>query len=148
MSALWQRFWSKVKTPTGPGECWQWQGMTGDGYGRFIIAGKRVPAHRLAYESILGVVSPCLVIDHLCRNRACVNPYHMEAVTNRENLLRGETIAANNSKKTHCPKGHAYTEDNLDKHEMKTGQRYCKTCKNAKPRKTFAGIAETERRTT
>lgn len=91
-------------------------------------------AHRFAYELIRGKIPEGLDIDHLCRNRQCVNPEHMEPVTPRENTIRGDTIPAHNLKKTHCPKGHPLSGDNLVKSPsiIKLGYRWCKTCMNAR----------------
>jgi hypothetical protein len=81
------RFWEKVDKS---GECWLWQAGKCAGYGRFFVPGSRpVPAHRWAYEALVGPIPDGLVIDHLCRNPACVNPAHMEPVTIVENVRRG-----------------------------------------------------------
>jgi hypothetical protein len=89
------RFWSKVDRT---GDCWKWTaGLTGSGYGRFRWDGGEVAAHRFAYELLVGAIPDGLQIDHLCRNRACVNPAHMEPITQRENILRGVGRAALNA---------------------------------------------------
>ena len=72
-----------------------------------------MPAHRYAYEELVGPIPEGLQLDHLCRNRSCVNPDHLEPVTCRENLRRGETLNAANLAKTHCPAGHPYAGENL-----------------------------------
>jgi len=125
-----QRFWLKVeKTNT----CWEWKGgLQGPRYGSFWFNGKQIRAHRFAYELFKGEIPNGLQIDHLCRNRACVNPEHLEIVSCKENVLRGIGVCAKNSKKTHCPRGHELKEDNLDKHHLRIGQRTCKTCLNEK----------------
>lgn len=112
------RFWSKVDK-AGPlplwapflGPCWHWTGATSNGYGRVRVDVDR-PAHRFAYELLVGPIPDGLVIDHLCRVRHCVNPAHLEAVTNAENILRGNGFSARHARKTHCPKGHPYDEAN------------------------------------
>lgn len=100
--------------------CWIWFGNTAEGYG--YIAGRG--AHRIAYELYRGPIPAGLQIDHLCRVRSCVNPAHMEPVTIRENLRRGQTIAAANAAKERCPKGHEFT------FYRQRGTRYCQPCRN------------------
>ena len=120
-----KRFWSKVKKSD---HCWIWiAGRGSGGYGRFYTNGQTVPAHRWAYESLRGTVPNGLILDHLCRNRQCVNPEHMEPVTNKQNVLRGAGITAQEAERTHCPAGHVY--DLLNTHFYQ-GRRYCKRCRN------------------
>lgn len=129
-----ERFWSKVDK-NGPNGCWIWTGYVGStGYGNFRYRGKRIPAHRVAYELVIGPIPEGLSLDHLCRNRACVNPYHLEPVTLKENILRGESISAKNAQKTHCPKGHPLEGDNLLKAQLERGQRGCRFCHNEQRR--------------
>ena len=118
------RFWAKVqKTRT----CWLWTGATiSSGYGQFRFKGRQIVAHRWAYEDAFGPIPKGLDLDHLCRNRNCVRPSHLEPVTRRENVLRGEGLAAQNAVKTHCPQGHPYTGDNL--YVQPGGGRRCRTC--------------------
>jgi len=106
------RFLKKIKVLDNG--CWQWIGGTNDrGYGRFTYKGKLQPPHRFIYEYYYGSICPDLTIDHLCRNRACCNPIHLEQVTLKENILRGTSFSAINARKTHCPQGHELTGDNL-----------------------------------
>jgi hypothetical protein len=122
------RFMSKVMpVPTG---CWLWTGGVSKwGYGKFKVEGRTLAAHRWGYEALVGPVPEGLQIDHRCRVRSCVNPSHLDAVTCRENLLRGDTFQARNAAKTHCPKGHPYSGDNL---MLSAGGRYCRTCTRAR----------------
>jgi hypothetical protein len=91
------------------GGCWVWQrNYDSNGYGRHL----HWKAHRFAWLVLVGPIADGLQLDHLCRNRGCVNPTHLEPVTQRENLLRGETIYAANAAKTHCKYGHEFTPEN------------------------------------
>lgn len=110
------------------GPCILWTGNTiethGNTYG--ILPGKKIIlAHRDAYEKKHGKIPDGLVIDHLCRNGLCVNVKHLEAVTNVENVMRGEGAPAKNARKTHCLRGHALTPDNVFNRK---NRRACKTC--------------------
>lgn len=83
-------------------------------------------AHRVAYELFVAEIPEGFDLDHLCRNRGCVNPDHLEPVTRRENLLRGETIPARNARITHCPQGHPYDAENT--RIRPCGRRRCAAC--------------------
>lgn len=119
------RFNSKIiKT----GNCWEWISLKStNNYGIFRLNNKNYSSHRLSYELYKGKIPEGLVIDHLCKNTLCVNPDHLEAVTQKINLYRGNTVTLNHSKKTHCPQGHEYSGKNLYLYE---GSRYCKTCRD------------------
>ena len=119
-------FWNNIQIGKA-NECWTWTGYLNlDGYGRYNFGGKRVLVHRLAYELEIGTIPDGLCIDHLCRNRACCNPKHMEPVDNITNILRGDGWTAKNARKTHCPEGHAYSGKNL--WTDKDGRRHCRIC--------------------
>lgn len=109
--------------------CWEWTASrTGAGYGKVWWRGALRQAHRVAYELLRGPIPPGLVIDHLCRNRACINPDHMEPVTNAENLRRG----ARGRMVTQCAQGHAYTPENT--YLKGNGCRACRTCRRDRDR--------------
>lgn len=92
--------------------CWPWMGaLHKDGYGIFNVSARTWLAHRWAYEQFVGPVPDGLELDHLCRNRRCVNPAHLEPVLHRENVRRGDGWAIN-ARRTHCPQGHPYDEAN------------------------------------
>ena len=129
------RFWERVDRPDSG--CWNWTGYRSElGYGRFYPVGKkRVPAHRFAYELLVGPIPEGLVLDHLCRNASCVNPAHLEPVSQRENVLRGLAPTAINAIKTQCIHGHEYTPENTMR--QKHG-RECRTCYNRRRRERYA----------
>lgn len=114
-----------VKTAAG---CWEWQlHISGSGYGRMTLNGKPgVDVYRVAYEAYRGPIPAGLEVDHLCRNRKCCNPDHLEPVTKRINLLRGTNPAALNARKTMCPSGHPYDKKNT--YLQRNGKRYCRAC--------------------
>jgi hypothetical protein len=101
----------------------------GTDYGGFNFRGKRYLAHRYAYEQLIGPIPEGLSLDHLCRNPRCVNPAHLEPVTHRENVVRGIGVPAVNARKTHCKRGHPFSEANT-RVRLKKGRpgRECRTC--------------------
>lgn len=125
--AIAARFESKVAKSSAT-NCWEWLDYkTIYGYGHFSpVAGKTVRAHRFAYELWIGPIPEGLVLDHLCRNRACVNPAHLEPVSVRVNTLRGIGISAQRARQTKCSSGHEFTPENTG--TSSTGNRRCRTC--------------------
>lgn len=125
-----ERFWRQVNGDSAA-TCWTWTGTTDkDGYGKFVECGQWIASHRFAYEALRAEIPAGLQIDHLCRNRACVNPWHMEPVTHRVNQWRrasrtGEPLHST----THCPSGHELNALNL--YISPEGGRTCRPCNRA-----------------
>jgi hypothetical protein len=119
------RFLEKIRPlPSG---CWLWLGaLDDDGYGNFWDGSRVVRAHRWAYERWREPIAVGLEIDHGCRSRSCVNPAHMEPVTHRENVRRGEAPPARQARQTYCKNGHELVGDNLE--VDRRGHRRCRTC--------------------
>jgi HNH endonuclease len=125
MTALEERFWAKVARK-GPDECWPWTAYcVPRGYGQFSVAGRLVKAHTFAYELGHGPIPEGLEPDHLCRNPPCCNPAHLEPVTHRENVRRGDSPAGHHARAAQCPKGHPYDAENT---QNDRGGRRCATC--------------------
>jgi len=129
------RLLSKIKVV---GNCWvRTISVHTDGYSVFDYKGRDIMSHRASYLLFKGDLDPKLTIDHLCRNRACINPEHLEQVTMKENVHRSPfTRASINSKKTHCPQGHKYTTKNTKM--INTGKsRKCRICDIKQKRKHY-----------
>lgn len=143
MKTLESRFFEKVDM-NASGGCWEWLSvLTHNGYGRFWMTKGTKVAHRISYEMKKGPIGSGLQTDHLCRNRKCVNPAHLEVVTLQENVRRGMSVQNVNRMKTHCKKGHSYSGVNL--FIDAAGGRICRECRRKyireymrayKPRKT------------
>lgn len=110
------------------GDCWEYQGHLFREYGYYKYEGKNYPVHRMSYKVYVGEIPDDLVIDHLCRNHRCINPEHLEAVTSKENVLRGEGITARRARQTHCKHGHKLTPKNIYPYK---GWRICRKCHRA-----------------
>lgn len=108
--------------------CWLWLGATSQGYGHVRQGGRLWTAHRYAYVYAGHDEVPGLVIDHLCRTTLCVNPAHLEQVTYAENLRRGDKPEGQ-SRKTHCPRGHEYSDENT--YRTPRNERVCRECYRA-----------------
>ncbi|MGL5935300.1 MAG: HNH endonuclease signature motif containing protein [Cetobacterium sp.] len=112
--------------------CWKWErAKDGKGYGKLKRNGKYLLSHRYFYETCFGQVPKGLELDHLCRNRWCCNPDHLEAVTPRENKLRGQSPAAQCARRLKCPRGHYYDR-------VVSGTRRCRRCDRAAGRRYYA----------
>jgi hypothetical protein len=130
------RFWDKVQFEPNT-DCWLWDAALNGGYGMYWTGDKQVRAHRLSYESLIGPIPEGFQIDHLCRVRNCVNPWHLEPVTPAENHRRGrcaEVAGERQRLKTHCPRGHAYTEENT--YYKPQGWRECRVCRSDRQKST------------
>ena len=112
-----------------PEQCWIWTGSSyGQGYGGVRLQSESPApraAYRVMYELFRGSIPPGLQLDHLCRVHRCVNPAHLEAVTCRENLRRGNGFIGKQMRRTHCPRGHALIEGNLIRYK---GHKQCREC--------------------
>ncbi len=131
-------FWAKVnKNGSIPeyaphlGKCWIWTGAQDKGYGIVRIHPQNYKAHRISYTLLIGTIPEGLMLDHLCRNPSCVNPEHLEPVTNSINVMRG----VRKTNVTHCPYRHEYSIDNTYLYPCSkrypNGRRECKTCSKA-----------------
>jgi HNH endonuclease len=116
------------------GECWLWTGQTdAEGYAEVRFRGKRIKAHRAVYEHFTGPIPNGLELDHLCHTPSCLRPDHLEAVSHRENVLRGTGFAARNAGKTHCIHGHEFTPENL----LTASYRACRQCSRERKRRHY-----------
>lgn len=134
-----ERFFEKVTE--GDNDCWLWMGTRGKaGHGQFWNGSRVMGAHRWSYEFLRAEIPEGLVLDHLCRNPPCVNPWHLEPVPQSENMRRIP-------RKTHCPQGHPYDASNTIINTSRPRPfRACRTCKNACDRKSSRERYRRERR--
>jgi len=140
-----RRFDAKVRVEPGllskHTHCRVWTGANdGWGYGQFWFGGRVVYAHRLAFALAFGDPPGDKQVDHLCRNRACVNIFHLRLVTGRENSLAGGTLNADNAARTHCPRGHELSGDNLVSSHLRRGERKCRVCDRDRARAKAAAV--------
>ncbi len=131
---LMPRVMAKVKHDPDTG-CWTWTGyLMAKGYACICWRGRNWLVHRAVYTKLVGPIPEGLQIDHLCENKACCNPMHLEPVTNYENGIRTGTNFTANALKTHCPHGHEYTPENTLMRPQSMGRpgwgRFCKTCQS------------------
>lgn len=126
----WARFHSKLKVV---GDCQLWTGqLDKDGYGTFFFHRKNRRAHRVAYYAAFGPIPPDMVVNHVCRQRTCQNPQHLQLLTRTQNNMKDcASVGYINSQKTHCKNGHPY-----DRHYGK--QRYCSKCEAEKSKRLRA----------
>lgn len=134
------KFYERVAAPNERG-CSEWQGPRNrTGYGAVSVRSRSVLAHRMAWVLAYGVDVPAhLVLDHTCRNRSCVSLEHLRAVTQRENVLCGAGLAADQAKQTHCRKaGHPLSGSNLI--HSKRGRRVCRECNRIRRQEQRAAL--------
>lgn len=131
-------FWARIDAT---GDCWEWTGkQTAKGYGQYTTRTKTWRAHRAAYQALVGPIPETLTLDHLCRNRLCVNPDHLEPIDNRTNILRGHSPSARHARQTACIRGH------VDWTRLRDGKRRCQTCHLNNGRASRAGHRPAARR--
>lgn len=119
------------------GHCHVFRGGKAKGYGAVFKGGNNIPVHRYCWEMELGPIPDGLVVDHLCRNRACCNVDHLRLVTSRINALENNgSPPSRNIGKTHCPQGHAYSEENT--YRYPSGSRMCRACHKIRQRISYA----------
>lgn len=116
-------FWSRVNCLNNG--CWEWTAALGHGYGHFAYQGKKHYAHKFAYESINNTTIKNKEIHHLCKNRKCVNPDHLEILTKKEHQIKENPLIIKQMLKTHCPQGHPYDLFNT---QFRRGSRQCRIC--------------------
>ncbi len=132
-----KRFSSKINKTDN---CWIWiASKDSRGYGKFWIKDKYFYAHRFSYQIFKGQIHEDLVLDHLCHNKSCVNPNHLEEVTIGENVLRGNSISGINSRKTHCKNDHEFTLESTY-FRLNNGNRMCKICEKVRVKQYYKDI--------
>lgn len=121
------------------GPCWEWTAATTGGYGVVQYDGRVQRAHRVVYEALVGPIAVGLELDHICRNRPCVNPAHVEPVTGVVNNSRSESASAKHARQTHCLRGHEFTAENtyVARRERGKEERFCRTCMRRRDRERY-----------
>lgn len=114
--------------------CWDWTASKTKGYGQLVRNRRHQLAHRAIYELFNPKIPAGNVLHHKCENKSCVNPDHLQPLTQRQNILRGNGASAKNKTKTHCPKGHEYKGDNIYLRPDRPTHRQCKKCLSEKAR--------------
>lgn len=141
------RFWDKVVPEPNTG-CWLWTASVHNfGYGKFRINGRSLRAHRLTYETLVGPVPRGMQLDHVkargCCGPECCNPDHLEVVTPQVNSLRSTAPCAMHARKTHCPAGHPYDEENTGYVRRRARRsRRCATCHRERERARMRRMIE------
>lgn len=126
--------WLQERVVVSVNGCWLWRnGLDSNGYGVVRTSASRTPAHRYVYEALVGAIPKKLQLDHLCRQRRCVNPDHLQPVTQQENILRGTSPAAIAARQNSCIHGHPFTGSNL--FIDSAGFRRCRTCQRQRDRR-------------
>jgi hypothetical protein len=130
------RFLTKVEDYSDSTKCWNWTGgYFPRGYGKFHIKSEAFYAHRISYTTLIGIIPEDLILDHLCRNVKCVNPWHLEPVTPGENVRRGDS-GKREAARTHCPHGHEYNlENTFYKKTATCTKRECRACDRERHRR-------------
>lgn len=129
---------SKIIIPTNSG-CWEWNAAKTNGYGVVQHNGRVQRAHRVVYECLIGPIADGLELDHLCCNRGCVNPHHLEPVTGTVNILRGNSMSARHARQTQCKRGHDLSVENV--YLRKRGdkvERFCRACARIRDNARYA----------
>ena len=134
--SLEDRFSAKLRINARTG-CWDWIGATQPtGYGQLWNGVRPEQAHRIAFKLFTGAIPVGCEIDHLCRNRGCVNPAHLRAVPHKENMRVSDTLMGRNAAKTFCMRGHPLSGENLILNS--SGARQCRECSNMRARRAKA----------
>lgn len=119
--------------------CWTWTGTrTTSGYGLLSVNAKLLLVHRLAYQTLVREIPPGMHLDHLCRNRACINPKHLDVVTNRENVMRGMSPSAVIRRQGICKNGHEMVGENIYVPPKRPQHRTCRECRKRRSREAYA----------